>query len=74
MVRGQTDVSEADPVSYTHLDVYKRQDEMHIAIAPALLGTGEALFEGLDALALGYRCNEHAATGNATHIVLTRSA
>jgi hypothetical protein len=47
---------------------------MHFAIAPALLGTGEALFEGLDALSLGYRCNEHAATGNATHIVLTRSA
>ena len=49
-------------------------DEMHFAIAPALLGTGEALFEGLDALSLGYRCNERAATGNATHIVLTRSA
>jgi dihydrofolate reductase len=28
-------------------------DEMHFAIAPALLGTGEALFEGLDALSLG---------------------
>jgi dihydrofolate reductase len=49
-------------------------DEMHFAIAPALLGTGEALFEGLDALSLGYRCNGHEATGNATHIVLTRSA
>jgi dihydrofolate reductase len=49
-------------------------DEMHVAIAPTLLGAGEALFEGLDALALGYRCTERAATGSATHIVLTRSA
>lgn len=31
-------------------------DEMHIAIAPALLGSGEHLFAGLDLPALGYRC------------------
>ena len=49
-------------------------DEMHVAIAPTLLGAGEALFERLDAPALGYRCSEHVPTGNVTHIVLTRSA
>jgi dihydrofolate reductase len=47
-------------------------DEMHLAIAPILLGSGEQLFAGLDAVALGYYCSEHASTVNATHIVLTR--
>ena len=47
-------------------------DEMHLAIAPALLGSGEHLFAGLDAAALGYRCSERAVSGGATHIVLTR--
>jgi dihydrofolate reductase len=47
-------------------------DEMHLTIAPTLLGSGEHLFAGLDAVALGYRCAEHVSTANATHIVLTR--
>jgi dihydrofolate reductase len=47
-------------------------DEMHLAIVPILLGSGEQLFAGLDAVALGYRCSEHASTANATHVVLTR--
>jgi dihydrofolate reductase len=47
-------------------------DEMHLAIAPILLGSGEHLFAGLDIVALGYRCREHIATTNATHVVLTR--
>jgi dihydrofolate reductase len=47
-------------------------DEMHIAISPTLLGGGERLFEGLDLVALGYRCTERAATPNATHLVLSR--
>lgn len=47
-------------------------DEMHLAIAPILLGQGERLFEGLDARALGYRCTEHAASEHATHMVLQR--
>jgi dihydrofolate reductase len=49
-------------------------DEMHLAIAPVLLGSGEHLFAGLDALALGYRCSEHVPTPNAMHVVLTRRA
>jgi dihydrofolate reductase len=47
-------------------------DEMHLAIAPTLLGSGEQLFANLDAVALGYRCSEHVATANVTHVVLTR--
>ncbi len=47
-------------------------DEMHLAIAPTLLGSGEHLFAGLDTVALGYRCSEHISTANATHVVLTR--
>jgi dihydrofolate reductase len=47
-------------------------DEMHLAIAPVLLGSGEHLFAGVDALKLGYKCTEHVATPNATHIVLSK--
>jgi dihydrofolate reductase len=47
-------------------------DELHLAISPVLLGSGEHLFAGIDALKLGYQCAEHVATSNVTHIVLTR--
>lgn len=47
-------------------------DELHIAISPALLGSGERLFAGLDMVELGYRCAEHVATEKATHVVLRR--
>jgi dihydrofolate reductase len=47
-------------------------DEMHVAIAPVLLGSGEALFSEIDALKLGYECTEHVTTPNATHVVLTK--
>jgi len=49
-------------------------DEMHVAIAPILLGGGEHLFAGIDLPALGYACTEHVATPAATHVVLTRKA
>jgi dihydrofolate reductase len=54
---------------------YLRQrliDEIHIAISPVLLGSGERLFEGVNLPALGYACVEHEATARATHVVLSR--
>ncbi len=47
-------------------------DEMHIAISPVLLGSGERLFEGINLPALGYACTKHEASSRATHIVLSR--
>ena len=49
--------------------------EMHIAIAPTILGTGEKFFfPGLHLVRLGYRCAEHVATPNATHFVMTKAS
>jgi len=47
-------------------------DELHFAISPVLLGSGERLFEGVDLRALGYECVEFAASEKATHVVLQR--
>ena len=47
-------------------------DELHLAIAPALLGRGENLFAGIDTVSLGYKCTQHASSDHATHVVLTR--
>jgi dihydrofolate reductase len=47
-------------------------DEMHFAISPVLLGSGEHLFADINTAALGYRCTEHLPTQNATHVVLTK--
>jgi dihydrofolate reductase len=47
-------------------------DEMHLAISPVLLGSGENLFAGIDAAGLGYECTEHVAGEKAMHVVLTR--
>lgn len=43
-------------------------DEMHLAISPVVLGSGESLFQGLDLRALGYECVEHVPTPAATHV------
>ena len=47
-------------------------DELHLAISPVLLGSGERLFEGLDMRALGYTCTQCVASEKATHVVLQR--
>jgi dihydrofolate reductase len=50
-------------------------DELHLAIAPALLGTGEHLLSGIDTRALGYECAEHiAGTRAAAHVILRKRA
>ena len=45
-------------------------NELHIAIAPVLLGSGERLFEGVDLRALGYECVQFLGSEMATHVVL----
>ena len=50
----------------------KLVDEMHLAYAPVLLGSGENLFAGIDAVSLGYQCVEHTATKSATHVVIRK--
>lgn len=47
-------------------------DEMHLTLSPALLGSGERLFEGLNAPALGYQLTDHIPTSTATHVILTK--
>lgn len=47
-------------------------DEMHVAIAPVLLGQGEALLAGIDLPALGYRVAEQALGERALHLVIAR--
>jgi dihydrofolate reductase len=47
-------------------------DELHMAISPVLLGSGESLLAGLDMLALGFRCTEHVPAEAATHVVLRK--
>jgi dihydrofolate reductase len=47
-------------------------DEMHIAIAPTVLGSGERLFDGVDMEALGYECADFVASPAAAHVRFTR--
>lgn len=49
-------------------------DKIHLAIAPVVLGRGEALFSGIDLRALGYRPVEQVATDRAMHVVLSKIA
>ena len=47
-------------------------DELHLAIAPVLLGRGEPLFQGLDLPALGYAVAGHVPGEKATHVTIAR--
>ena len=47
-------------------------DELHIAISPVLLGSGESLFGGINLPALGYQCVEHVPSEHATHVILRK--
>ncbi|MEP6717008.1 MAG: dihydrofolate reductase family protein, partial [Terriglobia bacterium] len=48
-------------------------DSLHLAMAPVILGSGEALFTGLDLHALGFSVTHHQATEQATHLVLEKA-
>lgn len=49
-------------------------DELHLAISPVLLGSGEHLLGGIDLRALGYRCARQVAGERATHVFLSKRA
>ncbi|MGH7469811.1 MAG: dihydrofolate reductase family protein [Longimicrobiales bacterium] len=48
-------------------------DEMHLAVSPILLGSGEHLLASLDLSALGYRCTEFVPSAKAGHYVMART-
>lgn len=47
-------------------------DSLHFALAPVVLGQGEALFTGINLPALGFSVTERKATEHATHVVLEK--
>ncbi len=47
-------------------------DELHLAVSPVVLGSGEALFQDINLLKLGYERTKHATTPDAMHVVLTK--
>jgi dihydrofolate reductase len=49
-------------------------DELNLAMAPVLLGSGERLLGDIDLVKLGYTCTEQVAGERATHVVLGRHA
>jgi len=49
-------------------------DDLHLAIAPVLLGSGEPLMHGVDLRALGYECANVVAGERATHVFLEKRA
>jgi dihydrofolate reductase len=49
-------------------------DEMHLALRPVLMGTGEPLWQGVDLHALGYECAQVVPGERATHMVIRKRA
>jgi dihydrofolate reductase len=49
-------------------------DELHLAIRPVLLGSGEHLLHDIDMRALGYECDNYIAGERATHVFLRKHA
>ncbi len=48
-------------------------DELHLAISPVLLGSGEHLMHGINLCTLGYECTKCIAGERASHLFLRRS-
>ena len=49
-------------------------DELHLALRPILLGSGEHLLHDIDLRALGYECASSVAGERATHVFLRKRA
>jgi dihydrofolate reductase len=47
-------------------------DEIHLAISPVLLGSGEHLLADIDLLKLGFECTEYVPSSKTSHVVLTK--
>jgi dihydrofolate reductase len=47
-------------------------DELHLAVRPVLLGSGEHLMSGIDLRTLGYECVRSVAGDRATHVFLSK--
>jgi dihydrofolate reductase len=47
-------------------------DELHLAVRPVLLGSGENLMAGINLRALGYECSKSVAGERATHVFLRK--
>jgi dihydrofolate reductase len=47
-------------------------DELHLAIRPVVLGSGEHLLNGINLRALGYECAKYIAGERATHVLLRK--
>lgn len=48
-------------------------DEIHLAISPALLGSGEHLLADINLPSLGFQCVEHVASEQAMHVVMRKN-
>jgi dihydrofolate reductase len=48
-------------------------DNLHLAIAPVILGRGEPLFADLDLPSIGYRVVRYQAGEGATHVFIERT-
>jgi dihydrofolate reductase len=47
-------------------------DEIHLALRPVVLGSGESLLADLDLRELGYRCTRYVAGERALHVFIGR--
>lgn len=47
-------------------------DEMHVAVSPVFLGSGENLFANMDLLSLGYKITDYKVSENAIHLIINK--
>ena len=47
-------------------------DEIHLAVSPVILGSGENLFSNLDLASLGYKCIKHISSDKAMHLIIKK--